>query len=362
LLFEEGIVLMLRKMVCSTAAALLWPGLWLVAGTTPLTAQTLTFAPVGSISGPIDLVRAAGDFAYVTVGETLTVYDLSNPAAPVRRGMYSFPEKVWGFKVVGSLVYVAAGHSGFWIVDVSNPDTPMLKGSVKTPGQAKNVAVSGQRAVVADHMAGVDVVDVSDLTAPVSIGSVYTDGYARDVAIVGSQAYAVDHPAGFYVLDMMAADPLEPVGSLQSASAPRFVEILDSDPNIAVLVGGIPYDPLRVLRQEAAPDDPSGTLQLYDVSDPASPVAIGTYPTPGDAQRAELKGSLAYIADGPAGLSVVDLSTPSQPEVVGTYQTRRSARDVAVADTAILILDGTIRRGSHSQDDGDVIILRQNEN
>ena len=350
---------MLRKRVGSTVVTLMWLGAVLGAGSTTLTAQTLTFSPIASISGPLDLVRAEGHFAYVTLGDTMTGFDLSNPATPVQRGMFSFPEKVWGFSVIGSLAYVAAGHSGLWIIDVSDPESPTLRGSVKTPGQAKNVAVSGQRAVVADHMAGVDVIDVSDLAAPVSIGSVYTDGYARDVAMIGSQAYAVDHPAGFYVLDMTATDPLEPVGSLQSASAPRFVEILESAPTIAVLVGGIPYDPLRVLRQEAAPDDPSGTLQLYDVSDPEGPVAIGTFPTPGDAQRAELKGSLAYVADGPAGLSVVDLSTPSDPKVVGTYQTRNSARDVAVADTAILVLDGTIRRGSHSQDDGDVIILRQ---
>lgn len=336
-------------------------GLALVGSSGPAAAQALTYTPVGTISGPIDLVRADGVFAYVTLGDTLTIYDLSNPAAPGRRGSFTFPEKVWGFNVVDSLAWVAAGHSGLWIVDVSNPDEPVLRGSVKTPGQAKNVAVSEDRAVVADHMAGVDVVDVSDLTAPVSLGSVYTDGYARDVAMIGTQAYAVDHPAGFYVLDMTAADPLEPVGSLQSASAPRHVELLESDPNVAVLVGGIPYDPLRVLRQEAAPDDPSGTLQLYDVSDPSRPVAITTFPTPGDAQRAELRGSRAYVADGPAGLTVVDLSTPAVPAVIGGFQTRHSGRDVAVADTAVLVLDGTIRRGSHSQDDGDVIILRESE-
>lgn len=351
---------MLPKVLSSHVAAT-WLSVALVTAPATLVAQTLTFSPIGTISGPIDLVRAEGVFAYVTLSDTLTVFDLSNPAAPARRGSFSFPEKVWGFTVIGSLAYVAAGHSGLWIIDVSNPDTPVLRGSVKTPGQAKNVAVSGDRAVVADHMAGVDVVDMSDLTAPVSIGSVYTDGYARDVAMVGTQAYAVDHPAGLYVLDMTAADPLEPVGSLQSASAPRHIDVLESNPEIAVLVGGIPYDPLRVLRQEAAPDDPSGTLQIYDVSDPTSPVAIATFPTPGDAQRAEFKGPLAYVADGPRGLTVVDLSTPSMPKVVGGYQTRHAGRDVAVADTAVLILDGTIRRGSHSQDDGDVIILRQSE-
>lgn len=327
-------------------------------GITTLSAQSLTFTPVGSISGPIDLVRAEDMFAYVTVGETLTVFDISNPSTPTQRGSYSFPEKVWGFEVIDSVAYVAAGHSGLWIVDVSSPETLILRGSVTTPGQAKNVAVSGTRAVVADHMSGIDVIDISTLTNPVSVGSVYTDGYARDVAMFGALAYAVDHPAGFYILDMAKAEPLDPVGSLQSASAPRHIEILDATPDIAVLVGGIPYDPLRSLREDQ-PDDPNGTLQLYDVSDPTSPVLIETFSTPGDAQRADFRDTLAYVADGPAGLSIVDLSNPTAPKVVGAYQTRNSARDVAIADTAILIIDGTLRRGSHSQDDGDVIILRE---
>ena len=336
-------------------------GLLSGAGAPDVGAQELGFSPAGTISGPIDLVRASGAFAYLTRGSTLTAYDLSNPAAPARRGSYEFPEKVWGFTVIGPLAYVAAGHSGMWILDVSDPDNPALRGSVKTPGQAKNVAVSGARAVVADHMSGVDVIDISNPAAPATVGSVYTDGYARDVAMFGSRAYAVDHPAGFYVLDMTRADPLDPVGSLQSASAPRHVEILEARPDVAVLVGGVPYDPLRVLRQEAAPSDPRGTLQLYDVSDPAAPGLIHTFSTPGDAQRAEFDGALAFVADGPAGLSVVDLSNPTSPRVVGTFQTRHAARDVAVADTAVLVLDGTIRRGSHTHEDGDVIILRRTE-
>ena len=347
------------RMLRRIAAPLLVAGL--ITGTAApfLSAQSVSFTPVGTISGPIDLVRAHGSYAYVTRGSTLTVYDLTNPAAPARRGSYELPEKVWGFTVIGPVAYLAAGHSGMWIVDVSDPDSPALRGSIKTPGQAKNVAVSGAHAVVADHMSGVDVIDISDPAAPASVGSVYTDGYARDVAMFGPRAYAVDHPAGFYVLDMTRDDPLDPVGALQSASAPRHVEILAARPGIAVLVGGVPYDPLRVLRTEDRPDDPRGTLQLYDVSDPAAPTLINTYPTPGNAQRAEFDGTLAYVADGPAGLSVVDLADVASPQVVGTFQTRHAARDVAVGATAVLVLDGTIRRGSHTHEDGDVIILRR---
>ncbi|MYJ03632.1 MAG: hypothetical protein F4061_04600 [Acidobacteria bacterium] len=322
-------------------------------------AQSMGFTPAATIPGPVDLVRAEGTFAYLTRGMKLTIFDLSDPAAPVRRGEHAFPEEIWGFHVAGALAYVAAGHSGLWILDVSDPDTPRPRGSIATPGQAKNVAVSGGHAVVADHMSGVDIIDISDVDAPVEVGSVYTDGYARDVAMFGSRAYAVDHPAGFYVLDMTAPDPLEAVGSLQSASAPRHVEILDGAPHVAVLVGGVPFDPLRALRDDAPSVDPRGTLQIYDVSAPSAPTLITTFRTPGDAHRAELRDHLAYVADGPAGLSVVDLSTPEAPRVVGSYATPRTVRDVAVGDGIVLLIDGTIHRRSHTYEDGDVVVLSQ---
>ncbi len=347
-----------RRRADTPVAALVAAVIAGAAAANPASAQTIDFTLASTIPGPIDLVRAEGSFAYVTRATTLTIFDLSDPASPVRRGEHVFPEEVWGFDVAGTLAYVAAGHSGLWILDVSDPDAPRLRGSVTTPGQAKNVAVSDGRAVVADHMSGVDVIDITDVDAPIEVGSVFTDGYARDVAMFGSHAYAVDHPAGFYVLDM-ATDPLDPVGSLQSASAPRHVEILDGAPHIAVLVGGVPFDPLRALRQDAPPVDPRGTLQLYNVADPSAPALITTFRTPGDAQRAALRDRLAYVADGPAGLSVVDLSTPETPQVVGSYATRHFARDVAVGDGIILLIEGTIHSRSHTYEDGDVIVLKQ---
>ena len=327
-------------------------------GVTTLEAQPVSFTAVGSIPGPIDLVEASGTTVYAARGETLTLYDITDLEKPVRRGAHTFPEKIWGLTVRDSTVYVAAGHSGLFILDVSDPERPLLRGAVTTPGQAKNVAVSGLRAVVADHMSGIDVIDLSDEAQPVSLGSVFTDGYARDVATFGRFAYGVDNPSGFYVLDLEQPEPLEPAGMIQTAPAPRFIEMLEAVPGVAVLVGGVPYDPLRALRSQSASTVPASALHLYDVSDPATLEPLASFPTPGGARGVVLHGQLAYVADGDAGLTVVDLSTPSEPQLMGTFQTERTARDVAVADTGVLVLIGTIVRGAHTQDDGDVLLLR----
>ena len=304
-------------------------------------AQTLDFALVSSIHGPADLVEVQDGRAYVTAEQTLTVFDVSDAAAPKRGGAYTFPEKIWGLQVDGSLIYAAVDFFGLGILDVSDISAPALRGSIKTPGQAKGVAVFGTKALVADHMEGVDLVDLSDLTEPVAVGSFYLDGYSRDVTAAGSLAYAVDSPTGLYVFDLASPDPLEPVTTVQSARAPSSVEVPATSggetSDIVCMVGG-------------------GFLQVYDVSDPAEPVKTAEFRTPGGRpRRVTVKGRLAYVADGPAGLQVVDLTTPSEPTIVGTYPVASLARDVAVTDSHVFVVVGE----GEGDEEGEILILRQ---
>ena len=103
--------------------------------------------------------------------------DTPAPCQPTRLGSYSFPEEIWGFRVVGSLVYVAADFFGLGILDVSNAAAPALRGSIKTPGQAKGVA------------------------------------------------FAVDAPTGLYVFDMSKPESLDAVTVQQSATAPGSIVV-----------------------------------------------------------------------------------------------------------------------------------------
>jgi hypothetical protein len=291
-----------------------------------------------------DLVEMSGDRAYIAGGPTLTVVDVSNPSTPKRLGAHTFPEKIWGFEVAGSLVYVAADFFGLGILDLSKTAAPALKGSIKTPGQAKSVAVVGTKAAVADHMSGVDYIDVSNPARPVSLGSFYLDGYARDVAASGSHAYAVDAPTGVYVFDLTKPGPLDAVSTQQTATAPGSIEIAREagpGPKLAVLVGG-------------------GSLQVYDLADPASPVKAGTYQTPsGRPRRVALDGSVAYVADGEHGLQVVDLAVPAKPTTIGEFKTVTPARDVAVSGSTVLVAVGAPGEGPREIKDQEVLILRR---
>ena len=309
---------------------------------TNLYAQSLSFEEIGSITGAADLVELQGEYAYVAAGHTLTIYALSNPSTPVRRGMYTFPEQIWGFKLTESRAYVGANFFGLGILDISNPGSPTLVGSFKSPGQAKIGALFETTVALIDHMEGVVFVDLSNETGPSQIGTFFLEGYARDIVTLGSMAYAVDSPTGLYVFDLSGTGPWEPIGVLHAPSPPqRSTEVFD-------LAGG---QGRRVLFGVGG-----GGLQVYDVTDPVAPVKAAAFDTPGRAQGAAVNGDLVYVADGEAGLQVVDLSTPSAPRLVGGFETRRPARDVAARDSLVLVVVG---EGGSEEESREVLILRQ---
>jgi hypothetical protein len=318
----------------------------MLVSTAPLAAQVRLEA-VGTLPGPAELVYASGDRAYTVLGRTITVFDISNPAAAQRGGSHTFPDKVWGIHVVGTVIYAAVDKYGLGVLDASNPKTLVLRGAFKTPGQAKSVTLVGSTALVADHMAGVNFIDVSDVTKPVSKGSYFLDGYARAVASAGTIAAAVDAPTGLYLFDLSNLSPpgeVEPVSSVQSAERPSTVELFQptgSDTRLAALAGG-------------------GSLQLYDVTDINAPRKLAVLPTPGKrASAVAVQGTTAYVADGPEGVQIIDISKPSAPVLIGTHKTPFPARDVAVVGSLVLVAVAAPSAGDTPPADGHVMVLRR---
>ena len=56
---------------------------------------------------------------------------------------------------------------------------------------------------------------------------------------------------------------------------------------------------------------------------------IGSLDTPGEARGIALSGTVAYLADGPSGLQVIDVSNPASPMILGSVDTPGSASAAA---------------------------------
>ena len=81
-------------------------------------------------------------------------------------------------------------------------------------------------------------------------------------------------------------------------------------------------------------------LQIFDISDPAAPVLVGSYDTEGYAADVEVVGTLAYVADYGGGMQIIDVTTPSAPVWVGEYSTS-SCRGVTVAGSFAYLAAGS---------------------
>lgn len=73
----------------------------------------------------------------------------------------------------------------------------------------------------------------------------------------------------------------------------------------------------------------SAGFSILSVSNPAAPVLLGNYDTPGYAYAIQTVGSLAYVADNSA-LRIFSVTNPTAPTLIGTFNTPSGATDVVI--------------------------------
>jgi hypothetical protein len=199
----------------------------------------------------------------------------------------------------------------------------------KTVGYCFDVATdrSGDRLLVTAGERGLHVFD-SELGELRYVTTSYDDGYYRNLKVWQERAYVVDSRRGLVVLELGGERPV--TTWVQSRGGAAGLHVEGSTAFVAAYEDG---------------------LQLFDLSDPDSPVLIGSTATAGSAWDVWAHDGFAYVADFNAGLTVVDVSPPAEPRVVTTvtwakrYQSAEIVRGegsfvyVAAADHGLVILD-----------------------
>jgi hypothetical protein len=266
-----------------------------------------------SLAGAID-VAVLGNYAYVAAysANALTVVDITDPAAPVVRGTVSAASltNAASAALLGNYAYIAAyGANALTVVDITDPAAPVVRGTVSAASltRASGVAVLGSYAYVAAQGAdALTVVDITDPAAPVVVGTVTAASLtgASAAALLGNYAYIAAYGAdALTVVDI--TDPTAPVaaGTVTDAS-------LTGAFSVAVL-GTYAY--IAALGADS--------LTVVDVANPAAPAVAGTV---ADASLTSptgvfVVGTYAYVAaQGPGALTVVDITDPAAPAVAGT--------------------------------------------
>jgi hypothetical protein len=184
------------------------------------------------------------------IDNELWIVDASTPSAMSLVSHTPLPYFITDLKVAGSYVYICMG-GGLHVFDISSPLTPTEVGLL-TLYSGISLDIVGSLVYLANNGYGIQVVDVSTPSSPTPRGT--TSGYYfKHTVVRGNYAYA----AGYYTFGV--------------------VDISDPDAPVVVASHALPGDPEGISEENgiAAVALLGSQAELFDVSTPSAPVAIG---------------------------------------------------------------------------------------
>lgn len=316
--------------------------------------QFTTFAPQLLSTVPGDSVRdlaLSGPLAVAAGVAGLTTYDLTAADTPLKSGSLSLQGGASGIALMtgatltdrngapvpAKLALVAAGSTttagSLQVVDLTAPAAPVAIGSTRLttptgspavagvpnlPGTPAAVAVTAdQRAVVAVRGIGVESVGIgnsipADPANPGrALGPLYpatgTDS-ASQTALLGSNML-VAGVSGLTILDATTLAKKANIATTGEASGVAAVSGFRMDMN----GDGIIDAATEVFDLALVANGLDGTLQFYNLADPANPTLVSAVhlPKPAAAVTIDSERNLAYVGCGSYGVAAVDLSGPA---------------------------------------------------
>ncbi|MFY0566954.1 LVIVD repeat-containing protein [Archangium lansingense] len=275
------------------------------------------------IGYPVD-VYVTKDHAYVvSVNQGsakpggLTVFDVSNKAAPVKvKTIQLTGDAYWnGVWARGNALYVASSTKGVNVFDISNPADPLFVRSV--PGSnlyTHTVFVEGNR-LYATANGSIALFDITTPLAPVELNRYAAPPpyYPHDVFAVGDRLYVNYAEQGYDIVDVSNPNELRTLGNFSYPGQYSHHNAVGTfaGRTIAFMGGEGPGEHLRVL----------------DITDPAHIVKIGSFQlrAPISIHNMLLVGRKLYVAWYQEGVRVLDVSNPTRPTQVAHYNTFRES-------------------------------------
>jgi hypothetical protein len=207
-------------------------------------------------------------------------------------------------ELVGQYAY-CANMNGLIIYNVSDPANPVRISQTFAPGEHMKIAVSGNYAFLADNMEGLRIIDISDMFDPAVVGLYPVEYGISDVVVEGSYAFIT----GNYQPDSTLIGIID-ISSPENPTLAGRVVMFDERGSSIYVAGDYAYLGTYM-----------GSLNIYDISDPTNPIIVSSIivEPPGansdGLQAISLTGNFAYTI-GSQGLYVVDITDLLSPSVI----------------------------------------------
>jgi hypothetical protein len=290
-------------------------------------------------------IQISNDYAYVVGSGGLDVVSLADPAHPFSTGYVGVDGSTQVVAVQGRYAYLAEVRTfdvggndwvggGLRVIDVISPTAPVEIAYLPLPYGSRGVAVSGNLAYVAEVYNGLSVVDISTPTDPQEIGNYSAPGEVEAVVTTGSHVYSA---AGYSVPDSGGLWTIN-VSNRSNPVVSGYYEVLDSD---RVSVEG---NHAYMLVSYYANMKFNNYLHVVDISNPAQPTGVSSYPLPTDEAAFDLDASNGYVYVAQTKrLVVVDVRNPTAPVTTDVITATNAIYDVAVSGAYAYVSDGSLR-------------------
>ena len=234
---------------------------------------------------------ALGNYVYLTGGNALHVFDVTQPDSPALRSSLALQAFFAPVTAQGQFLYVAS--EGLTVFDISDPSAPSRVGNLST--RTFRIVVSGSYLYATSWpFASIKVISIATPGEPSLVAEqTLSSAPPIDLAVQGS-LLAVATDAELWLLNV--ADPLDPV-VMSILSIPAGTKAVELSGSLALAVG-------------------TGGVSIIDVSNPGSPFVLSTTPVPGEALAITLTGATAFI--GGSIVSALDITDPLSPAILAS--------------------------------------------
>lgn len=306
-------------------------------------------------TGIVGTVYAKDSLLFVSVGDQLKIYDVTDPGAPLAVGGMTTPRAVYRIHLVGNAVYFTLTYNSgqdrvILVYDVTDPAVPVKVGEYYANDRVYDFVVYEKRIYISSVDAGLTIANAWDPDAPNSLRTIShfdTGGRLLKLAVVGARLIAVGNLSSYDVDELMVFDVSDPARPWLVAAEPdEYAAYLATDgervvtgqrrhnANVSLRFFQIPehlaspFASMPGAKQIAATRiGVSGHVQyvaardslcyIVDSSTPRRPTVIGRLAAP-DIKGATATGSRLYLACHTSGVEVYDIAMPMEPRRLGT--------------------------------------------
>ena len=270
---------------------------------------------VSQLGGSVWAVDVEGDYAYVGMGASLVILDVSDPSSPIAVGkLAGFPDFISDIDVYGTRAYLADYSGGLQVVDISTPESPVLLGAYQTMQPIYRVYVRDDCAYITERSV-LHIIDIRNPSNLYWVGGWQSGSIISDIEFDGDYLYVVDGIEGLEIIDI--SNPSNPF-----VASNYDTEIITDSFSSVCLSGILAYVNCRG----------SGML-VIDVSEPTEPSLVSRQESSISSTRSTLIGSLIYWVDQESGLRALDITDPysSIEDSTASVELEGTIRDVCIS-------------------------------